>query len=166
MLVANRLKQTADKRRSVSCEDGTIGQLGKGLILFLASDLHTYHFNADLQERRASPIVITATKRGMFTGEPKDSGLLPIPIPSMVATGCLYEASVACCALTFGSRMSELANPAPKLATVPMNKRRPIQFPVDSSKVLGSGIQQCSSIGLKTLSANQIASPWEEGHWK
>jgi len=36
----------------------------------------------------------------------------------------------------------------------------------DSSSVLGSVIQKCSLNPLKTLSEDQIALPWEEGHWK
>jgi hypothetical protein len=49
----------------------------------------------------------------------------------LVVAGCLDEASAVRCALTFGSKTPELANPAPKVAMVPMNKRRPLKQDCD-----------------------------------
>ena len=69
------------------------------------------------------------------------------------------EAFAARCVQTFGSGMPELANPAPKFADDRV-------FVSTDRAFSNLGFKNALSIRLNTLSADQTASPWEEGHWK
>ena len=68
------------------------------------------------------------------------------------------EALAARCAQTLGSRMPNLANPAPKFADDRV-------FVSTDRAFSNLGFKNALSIRLNTLSADQIASPSEEGHW-